>query len=180
MDRTISQLIISALTSIASLNLNLIMNRTLHLNTSASQAHYFNSTSNMVLSVEERIFLVEYVFRANGECTDEVKKFLERFPATDLPHRNTVRNLIDKFREHGSVHDAPRSGRPTILTEQKVNVISETMAHSPNKSMRRLSQDVGLSLGTVHSTVMKNMGLYPYRISCQHELKDTDHDKRLQ
>ena len=110
----------------------------------------------MVLSVEERIFLVEYVFRANGEYTDEVKKkFLERFPATDLPHRTTVRNLIDKFREDGSVHDAPRLGRPTILTEQKVNVISETMVHSPNKSMRRLSQEVGLSLGTVHSTVRK-------------------------
>ena len=135
----------------------------------------------MVLSIQERIFLVEHVFRANGEYTDDVKnEFLERFPTTDLPHRNTVRNLINKFRETGSVHDATRSGRPTVLTEQKVNVISEAMTHSPSKSMRRLSQEVGLSLGAAHTAVRKNIGLYPYRISCQHELKDADHDRRLQ
>ena len=45
------------------------------------------------------------------------QEFLERFPTTELPYRNTVRTLISKFRETGSVHDASRSGRPTILTE---------------------------------------------------------------
>ena len=69
----------------------------------------------MVLSIEERIFLVEHVFRANGEYTEAVKqKFLERFPTTEIPHRNTLRTLISKFRETGSVHDASRSSRPTI------------------------------------------------------------------
>ena len=35
----------------------------------------------MVLSIEERIFLVEHVFRANGEYTESVKQeFLESFP----------------------------------------------------------------------------------------------------
>ena len=81
-----------------------------------------------------------------------------------MPHRNTVRNLIIKFREHGSVKDAPRSGRPTIFTEKKVNVVSGMMADSPNKSMRRLSQEVDKSFGTVHATVRKNMGLYSYCI----------------
>ena len=72
----------------------------------------------MVLSIEERIFLVEHVFRANGEYTEAVKQeFLERFPTIELPHRNTVRTLISKFRETGSVHDTSRSGRPAILTE---------------------------------------------------------------
>lgn len=143
--------------------------------------HYQVKFDVMVLSIEERIFLVEYVFRANGEYTDDVKKmFSERFPETDLPHRNTVRNLINKFRMHGSIEDAPRSGRPTVLSEQTLNVISQSMTHSPNKSMRRLSQEVGVSLGTAHATVRKTIGLYPYRITCQHELKETDHDKRLQ
>ena len=66
------------------------------------------------------------------------KEFFKKFPETDMPHRNTVRNLINKFQEHGSVKDAPRSGRPTILIKQKVNVISEAMAHSPSKCTRRL------------------------------------------
>ena len=134
----------------------------------------------MVLSIEERIFVVQHVFHANGEYTDEVKESLEKYSETDLPHRDTVGNLINKVREHGSVKDALSSGRPTISTEQKFNVTSETMAHSPNKSMCRLSQEVNASLGAAHATVRKNVGLYSYCICCEHELKDTDHDKRLQ
>ena len=96
-------------------------------NTNASYTRFI-STSNMVLSKEERIFLVEYVYRGNGKYADEVKKeFIDKFPETDLPHWNTVCNLFIKFRQHGSVKDAPRSGRSTILTEQKINIISETM-----------------------------------------------------
>ena len=135
----------------------------------------------MVLSTEERIFLIEHVFRANGEYTEAVKeKFAEKFPATALPHRNAVRALVNKFRETGSVHDACRSCRPTILTEQKVNVISEAMSQSSTKSMRRLSQEVSVSVGTAHAAVRKTLSLYPYRVTCQHELKDTDFEKRLQ
>ena len=94
----------------------------------------------MVLSTEERIFLIKHVFRANGEYTKAVKeKFAKKFLETALPHRNAVRALVNKFRETGSVHDASRLGRPTILTEQKVNVILEAMSQSPTKSMRRLS-----------------------------------------
>ena len=56
----------------------------------------------MVLSTEERIFLIEHVFRANGEYTKAVKeKFAKKFPETALPHRNAVRALVNKFRETG-------------------------------------------------------------------------------
>ena len=116
----------------------------------------------MGLSTEERSFLIEHVFRAKGEYTETVKeKFAERFPATTVPQRNAVRPLINKFRDTGSVHDASRSGRPTILTEQKVNDISEAMRQSPTKSLRRLSQEgsissvaypkISISVGTAHN-----------------------------
>ena len=72
----------------------------------------------MVLSTEERIFLIEHVFRANGEYTKAVKeKFAKKFPETALPHRNAVRALVNKFRETGSVHDASRSGRPRVCSK---------------------------------------------------------------
>ena len=93
--------------------------------------------------------MVELVFRANGEYTEAAKhEFLKRFPTTELPHRNTVRTFISKFRETGSVYDASHSGRPTILTELKANVILEAMTNSPTKSLRRLFQQMGISYGT--------------------------------
>ena len=81
------------------------------LNTSASHTHFYVKYGFVD---RERIFLVEYVFCANGKYTDKVKEFLEKFPETDLPHWNTVTNLINNFRKHGSVKGAQRSGRLAI------------------------------------------------------------------
>jgi transposase len=72
----------------------------------------------MVLSIEERVFLVEYFFREGKRYTDLVQEqFAEKFPETPVPHRIAVRRLIEKFRETGSVLDAERSGRPSKLND---------------------------------------------------------------
>ena len=69
-----------------------------------------------MLTIVERVFLVEVFFIAGGKYTDMVKqKFSEKFPNTSLPFRSSVYDLINKFRETGSVYDAHRSGRPTDI-----------------------------------------------------------------
>jgi GH35 family endo-1,4-beta-xylanase len=61
----------------------------------------------VVLSIEERVFLVEYIFREGSRYTDLVQQqYDEKFPKTPVPHRNAVCRLIEKFRETGSVVDA--------------------------------------------------------------------------
>jgi hypothetical protein len=58
----------------------------------------------MVISIEERVFLVEHVFREGNRYTDLVQEqFAEKFPETPVPHRNAVHRLIEKFSETGSV-----------------------------------------------------------------------------
>jgi hypothetical protein len=50
----------------------------------------------MVISIEERIFLVEYFFRESNRYTDLVQEqFAEKFPKPHVPHRNAVRRLIE-------------------------------------------------------------------------------------
>ena len=62
---------------------------------------------------------MEYVFLNEGKYTEEVQeKFARRFPKAQLPHRNTVRNLIARFRKTGDVGDACRTGRPPISGEK--------------------------------------------------------------
>ena len=52
----------------------------------------------MPLTTEERIFLVEFVFREGNKYTVRVQeKFKEQFPHTKVLHRDTVRDLIKKF-----------------------------------------------------------------------------------
>jgi hypothetical protein len=54
----------------------------------------------MVPSIEELVFLVEYVFREENRYTDLVQEqFTEKFPETHVPHRNAVSSLIEKFRD---------------------------------------------------------------------------------
>jgi hypothetical protein len=55
-----------------------------------------------VLSIQERVFLVEYVFPEGNRYTDLVQEqFAEKFPETPVPHRNAICRLIEKFRETG-------------------------------------------------------------------------------
>jgi transposase len=69
----------------------------------------------MVLSIEERVFLFEYVFREGNTYSDLVQEqFAEKFPETPVSHLKAVLRFIEKFRETGSVLDAERSGRPSV------------------------------------------------------------------
>jgi transposase len=89
----------------------------------------------MVLSIEERVFLVEYVFREGNRYTDLVQEqFVEKFPETTVPHRSTFHRLIEKFGEIGSVLDAERIGRPSKVNDRKLMDISDSMLRSPSKS----------------------------------------------
>jgi transposase len=73
----------------------------------------------MVLPTEERVFLVEYVFREGTRYTDLVQEqFAEKFPETHVRHRNEIRRLTEKFRETGSVLIAERSERPFKLNDK--------------------------------------------------------------
>jgi hypothetical protein len=43
----------------------------------------------VVLSIEERVFLVQYIFRGGNRYTDLVQEqFAEKFPETPAPHRS--------------------------------------------------------------------------------------------
>jgi hypothetical protein len=51
----------------------------------------------MVLSIEECVFLVECVFQEGSRYTNLVHRpFPEKFPETNIPHRNAVCRLIEK------------------------------------------------------------------------------------
>jgi hypothetical protein len=62
----------------------------------------------VVLSIEERFFLVEYIFREGNRYSDLVQqKLVEKFPQTAVPYRKAVRRLIEKCRVTGSWTSLP-------------------------------------------------------------------------
>jgi transposase len=129
----------------------------------------------VVLSIEERVFLVEYVFREGNRYTDLVQEqFAEKFPQTPVPYRNAVRRLTDKFRETGSVLDAERSGKPCKINDKKLMDISDSMLRSPSKSLRKLAQGKYVGLTTAHKAVREKFQPFPYKVTEVQELKPAD------
>jgi transposase len=119
----------------------------------------------MVLSIEERVFLVEYVFREGNIYTDFVKEqCAEKFPETPVPHHSAVRRLIEKFRKTGSVLDAERSKRPSELNDKKLMDISDSELWSPSESLHRLVQEKNIGHATVHKAVREKLNLFPYKV----------------
>jgi hypothetical protein len=60
---------------------------------------------------------MECLFCCGDECIEEIKqKFMELCLECRVPLHDTVQHLIDKFRETGSLADAPTFNRPGVLT----------------------------------------------------------------
>jgi transposase len=133
----------------------------------------------MVLTIEERVLLVQHVLSNGDKYTENVQqKFAQQFPDAQVPHRNAVRNPINKFRETGSVQDAPGSGRPSTSEETVLDIQARTL-QSPSKSVTRLSQQADVSKSTAHRILRTKLKLHPYRLSVVHQLKERDHQTRV-
>ena len=119
----------------------------------------------MVLTNEECVWLVEHIFQKGNRYTDVVQQcFAEKFPDKPVPHHNAVCNLVNKFRETGSVYDAKCCGRPAKLSEEKLLDICDNMLQSPSKSLQKLAQQHDIGLATAHKAVRRQLKLFPYKI----------------
>jgi hypothetical protein len=111
----------------------------------------------MILSVEERVFLVEYVFREGNRYTDLVQgQFAENSKKHPVPHHNPVCRLTEKFRQTGSVLYAERNGRKSQLNDKKLMDISDSMLRSASNSLHKLAQEEDIELKTAHKAPEKN------------------------
>jgi transposase len=129
----------------------------------------------VVLSIEVRVFLDEYIFREGNRYTDLVQEQLaEKFPETPLLHRKAVRRLIEKFRETGSVLDAERSGRPSEVNDKKLMDLSDDMLQSASKSLCKLAQEKDIGLVTAHKAVREKWNLFPHKVTYKRVQACTD------
>ena len=71
--------------------------------------------------------------------------FRDRFPDIRAPRRDTIRKLVNRFRETGSVLDRKPQRTRHVLTEENLDEIGQTLERSPRKSVSRLSQETVVS-----------------------------------
>jgi hypothetical protein len=130
----------------------------------------------MQLTVEERVFILESYLKTMSyvHCR---QSFFEKF-RRQAPVKSAIAKMIKKFRETDSLLDKNRNRQKSVLTPGLLHNIQMAIIRSPHKSLRKLSAQMGISLGSAHTVVRKMLKFYPYRMQVFQELIPGDYAKR--
>jgi len=127
-------------------------------------------------SLVKRIFLISVYHRYDADYKTIFTEFAVKFPNSSVPRRETVYRLVKKFEKHGSVVDAPCSGRPrTVFTNENMMYVTQSYVENPAQSTVRVSADLGISRRST-ARIMKNLGLKVYRPHLLQALNEDDPD----
>jgi hypothetical protein len=122
----------------------------------------------MRLTVEERVFILESYLKmmSYAHCR---QSFFEN-SRRQAPVKSAIAKIIKKFRETGSLLDKNRNRQKSVLTLGILQDIQTAITRFPHKSLRKLSAQTGISLGSAQTAVRKIVKFYPYRTQVFHEL----------
>ena len=96
---------------------------------------------------------------------------------------SAITKLIKKFETTFTLHDKPKSGRPS-LNEERKNLVSEAVDDTANEfgatSIRRLSSETGIPKSSTHRIARNILKLYPFKIQMLQELHPSNKINRLE
>jgi hypothetical protein len=110
-----------------------------------------------MFTLEQKIFIVQCYFRngerlENGDIPQVFEEFQQKFPDFQGTYQQLVQKVykcVNMCLETGNVLRKKGSGRPTKKTAANIEEVEQRIAETPNKSIRRLTQETNLSFGTV-------------------------------
>ncbi len=91
--------------------------------------------------------------------------------------RKTIRSLMNKFEQTGSVLNIDPPGKPVSITDQTTkDEVSSILEKEPQTSTRRMSLQISIPKSSIH-LVYKSMGYKSYIPRLVHELNEDDFDR---
>lgn len=95
---------------------------------------------------------------------------------------NTVRRTIMKYREHGTIDDMPRSGRPRMTSSRTDSLIVRRMTVNPFQSVKEVTEGIGDCTRASEDTVRRRLhevGLSGRRARIKPHITKVNAAKRL-
>jgi hypothetical protein len=77
-----------------------------------------------------------------------------------VQNTSTIQRLVECFRETGSIGEKRRFGRLSVLSNDSLEDIRARLLQSPRKVLRKLSQQTGMTYGSVKMAT-KRLKLHP-------------------
>jgi hypothetical protein len=87
-------------------------------------------SAKMSLSQVQRVFIVEHYLASRSYLTCQ-NEFRDTFPDSPVPNKSSLSRLVNRFRDTGSVLDRNRSGRLSVLSDDSLDDIRQTLLRSP-------------------------------------------------
>ena len=130
------------------------------------------------LSQEKKIKIV--LLFGKYENAEEVRRDWKNHFESEPPARSTIHYVVNKFKETGSVHDRPRSGRPlSIVNEEVSQEVTELLTEDPYTSIRLGALQLEMSKSN-YQRILEKLDYHSYRPSKTIELTDDDFDRRVE
>ncbi|KAJ4438388.1 hypothetical protein ANN_14333 [Periplaneta americana] len=95
---------------------------------------------NAKFTLEQRVFMYDAYVKTES-CREVRRQFEVKYPGAPIQGRETVRCLVNKLRTTGSINATIPKRKQRVLTEEKIDEIGVSFTRSPNKSLRRVSQE---------------------------------------
>ena len=127
----------------------------------------------MPWTTEQNIFIVEAYFRQKSIHAAQLQ-FKERFGCREFPVHSIIYRWVNKFRTHETVHnlnrkDTNRQSHPgrskSSRTPHNVAAVRGSVIHSPSKSVRRRSQELGIKRESVWRILIAEIHMHPWEPS---------------
>ena len=100
-------------------------------------------------SLCECVYIHNTYMKSRKSCSQTRRKFRVKFPGRPVPNPSTIRRQAKRFKETGSVKNRKVKRRRHVLTEETLDEIGERLEHTLQKSLKRLSQDTGVSVSSL-------------------------------
>ena len=134
----------------------------------------------MTFTDEEKIFCLTLYLESKWYKSVQAK-FRRKFSFNTFPTKSGIHQWISKFKATGTVLSinkkaaATTSGRKTTSrTLGNIEALRTSVGRSPKKSIRRRSQELGISYASVQRIFNVDLRLYPYRIQIKYNLTPGD------
>ena len=108
-------------------------------------------------SLCERVCIHNTYMKSRKSCSETRRKFRVKLPGQPVPNPSTIRRQAKRVKETGSVKNRKVNRWCHVLTEETLDEIGERLEHTPQKSLKRLSQRTGVSVSPVQraTTLLK-------------------------
>jgi len=131
-----------------------------------------------IYTTAQKTCLLEGYFK-NHSYNEAKRELTRRFPGTAPPPNSTIKRLLDKFRDKGSVANNYKTPHISyVLTEEKIAELQGDLVENPQLSLRRLAQRCEISYGTAQYAAKKLLQMHPYKTHVLHELLPGDYQAR--